>query len=53
MGAGGATGGGSVELLRDVDLADEITLVGELVVAATASDRPLSVAEIDQLLGLA
>ena len=39
-------------LLRDVALEDEITLVGELVVAATSSDRPLTSAEIDQALGL-
>ncbi len=39
--------------LRDLALEDEITLVGELVVAATASDRPLSPAEIDRALGLA
>lgn len=39
-------------LLRDVALEDEITLVGELVVAATLSDGPLSDAEIDRALGL-
>ena len=39
-------------LLRDVALEDEITLVGELVVAATSHDRPLTVAEIDLALGL-
>ncbi len=39
-------------LLRDVDLEDEISLVGELVVAATSHDRPLTLAEIDLALGL-
>lgn len=39
-------------LLRDVALEDEITLVGELCVAATSSDRPLTAAEIDQVLGV-
>ncbi len=39
-------------LLRDVALEDEITLVGELVVAATSHDRPLTLAEIDLALGL-
>lgn len=39
-------------LLRDVALDDEITLVGELVVAATSHDRPLTLAEIDLALGL-
>lgn len=38
--------------LRDVALADEITLVGELVVAATASHRALTDAEIDHALGI-
>ncbi len=38
--------------LRDTPLEDEITLVGELVVAATAHDGPLSQEEIDQALGL-
>lgn len=38
--------------LRDLELEAEIRLVGELVVAATASDRHLSIAEIDQALGL-
>lgn len=38
--------------LRDAPLEDEITLVGELVVAATAHDGPLSQDEIDQALGL-
>ena len=38
--------------LRDVALDDEITLVGDLVVAATSHDRPLTLAEIDLALGL-
>jgi len=39
-------------LLRDVALDDEITLVGDLVVAATSHDRQLTLAEIDLALGL-
>jgi hypothetical protein len=38
--------------LQDADLRREIELVGDLVLAASASDRPLSVAEIDQILGV-
>ncbi len=38
--------------LRDAPLEDEITLVGELVVAATDHEGPLSQAEIDAALGL-
>lgn len=38
--------------LRDAPLEDEITLVGELVVAATAHDGPLSQDEIDAALGI-
>jgi hypothetical protein len=38
--------------LRDAPLDDEITLVGELVVAATSHDGPLTQEEIDQALGL-
>ncbi|GAB3592236.1 hypothetical protein GCM10027446_12490 [Angustibacter peucedani] len=38
--------------LRDAPLEDEITLVGDLVVAATAHDGPLSQDEIDEALGL-
>ena len=38
--------------LRDEPLEDEITLVGELVVAATSHDGPLSDDEIDRALGL-
>jgi hypothetical protein len=38
--------------LTDGALQDEIELVGDLVVAASASEGPLSEAEIDQVLGL-
>lgn len=38
--------------LTDDDLESEIELVSELVVAATASDRPLHQDEVDQLLGV-
>lgn len=38
--------------LADNELADEIELYGELVVAASESDRELSLREIDQALGL-
>ena len=40
------------DALRDAPLDDEITLVGDLVVAATSHDGPLSQQEIDQALGL-
>jgi hypothetical protein len=40
------------DLLRDDALDDEIALVGELVVAATHSDGPLSLDQIDHVLGL-
>ena len=39
--------------LTDGALQDEIELVGDLVVAASASDGPLSEAEIDEVLGIA
>lgn len=39
--------------LTDGDLRDEIELVGDLVVAASASEGPLSDDEIDEVLGLA
>ena len=39
-------------MLRDDALDDEIALVGELVVAATSSETPLSLDEIDHALGL-
>jgi hypothetical protein len=39
--------------LRDAPLEDEITLVGDLVVAATDHEGPLSQEEIDHALGLA
>jgi hypothetical protein len=38
--------------LTDGALQDEIELVGDLVVAASASDRPLSEDEIDEVLGV-
>ena len=38
--------------LTDGALKDEIELVGELVVVASASEGPLSEAEIDEALGL-
>jgi hypothetical protein len=38
--------------LTDGALQDEIELVGELVVAASASEGPLSEDEIDEALGL-
>lgn len=43
------TGGGE---LTDGALQDEIELVGELVVAASASERPLTDEEIDRVLGI-
>lgn len=43
---------GTQHMLRDETLEDEIELVGELVVAATVSDRPLTQDEIDLALGL-
>lgn len=39
--------------MADDDLAGEIELYGDLVVAASESDRPLSLPEIDELLGVA
>ena len=39
-------------VLRDVELEAEIGLVVALVIEASASDRPLSAAEIDRALGL-
>ncbi len=38
--------------LQDTDLRDEIELVADLVVAASASEGPLSLAEIDRILGV-
>jgi hypothetical protein len=38
--------------LTDGALQDEIELVGDLVVAASASDGPLSEDEIDEVLGV-
>lgn len=39
--------------LADHALADEIVLYGDLVVAASESDRDLSLLEIDEVLGVA
>lgn len=38
--------------LEDPLVLDEIELYGELVIAASASDRPLSQEQIDRVLGL-
>ena len=38
--------------LTDIDLRYEIELVGDLVVAASASDGPLQQDEVDLLLGV-
>ena len=38
--------------LQDPQVLDEIELYGELVIAASASEEPLSRDEIDQVLGL-
>jgi len=38
--------------LTDDALQDEIELVGDLVVAASASERPLTEEEIDEALGI-
>ena len=38
--------------LQDPQALAEIELYGELVIAASASERPLSPAEIDRVLGL-
>jgi len=38
--------------LQDDDLRQEIELVADLVVAASASDGPLTTAEIDRILGV-
>ena len=40
------------DVLRDVELEDEIALVGELV-AAASGDEPLDSDEIDRALGVA
>ncbi len=40
------------DALRDDVLDDEIALVAELVVAATHSDGPMSLDQIDHVLGL-
>ncbi|MEO3936678.1 hypothetical protein V3N99_07935 [Dermatophilaceae bacterium Soc4.6] len=38
--------------LRDAALLDEIHLVGELIIAASVSDGPLSESQIDEVLGV-
>ena len=38
--------------LEDTELLDEVDLTASLIVAANQSDGPLSVEEIDRLLGL-
>lgn len=38
--------------LSDADLDEEIRLVGELVVAASAAQRPLTPYEVDAVLGI-
>ena len=38
--------------LEDPMVLDEIELYGELVIAASSSDEPLSQEQIDQVLGL-
>jgi hypothetical protein len=38
--------------LTDDELQSEIEMVGDLVVAATSSDGPMTQAEIDRLLGV-
>ncbi len=38
--------------LEDDELLDEVELTSNLIVAANQSDRPLSRAEIDRILGL-
>jgi len=38
--------------LQDPQVLDEIELYGELVIAASASEQPLSRDEIDRVLGL-
>jgi hypothetical protein len=38
--------------LQDTDLREEIELVADLVVAASASEGPLSLPEIDRILGV-
>jgi len=40
------------DALRDDELEDEIALVADLVVAATSSESPLSLDQIDRALGL-
>ena len=40
------------EVLHDADLLEEIGLTSELMVVASESDRPLSQAEVDRILGV-
>ena len=39
--------------LEDSDLLGEVELTTDLIIAASESDRPLSTAQIDRLLGIA
>ena len=50
--ASGVPGETGADDLQDDDLRQEIELVADLVVAASASDGPLSPAEIDRILGV-
>ena len=38
--------------LEDSDLLSEVELTTNLIIAATASEGPMSVAEIDRILGI-
>lgn len=38
--------------LHDLEVLEEIELYGELVIAASAHDGPMTVAEIDAVLGV-
>ena len=38
--------------LQDDELLDEVELTANLIVAANQSDAPMSVSEIDQILGV-
>ncbi len=39
--------------LEDLDLLGEVELTTNLIIAASESDRPFTIAEIDALLGIA
>jgi hypothetical protein len=39
--------------LEDSDLLTEVELTTNLIIAASESDRPLTIAEIDKILGIA